>query len=95
MLVSSEQQMLEFGEKIAKSLSAPLVIELLGDVGAENEVPGLAEFLGGVRGIAVDADHDVAFPLCIWRRPQIDIFLLTVWPTCNYCICLISWNSVC
>lgn len=48
MLVSSEQQMIEFGEKIAKSLSAPLVIELLGDVGAGKTtfVRGLAKGLG-------------------------------------------------
>ena len=48
MLVSSEQQMLEYGEKIARSLSAPLVIELLGDVGAGKTTftRGLAKGLG-------------------------------------------------
>ena len=48
MLVSSEQQMIEYGEKIAKSLSAPLVIELLGDVGAGKTTftRGLAKGLG-------------------------------------------------
>lgn len=48
MLVSSERQMMEYGEKIAKSLSAPLVIELLGDVGAGKTTftRGLAKGLG-------------------------------------------------
>ena len=40
--------MIEYGEKIAKSLSAPLVIELLGDVGAGKTTftRGLAKGLG-------------------------------------------------
>lgn len=40
--------MIEYGEKIAKSLSSPLVIELLGDVGAGKTTftRGLAKGLG-------------------------------------------------
>ena len=34
MLIRSESEMLELGQKIGKELKAPVVLELLGDVGA-------------------------------------------------------------
>ena len=48
MLVKSEQQMIEYGERFAESLHAPVVIELLGDVGAGKTTftRGLAKGLG-------------------------------------------------
>ena len=48
MKITSEQEMLEFGKDFAKSLKAPKVIELIGDVGAGKTtfVRGLAEGLG-------------------------------------------------
>ena len=34
MLIHSEKEMLDYGEKFAESLQLPAVIELIGDVGA-------------------------------------------------------------
>lgn len=47
MIIKSEQEMLEFGQNFAKSLTAP-IIELIGDVGAGKTtfVRGLAKGLG-------------------------------------------------
>ncbi len=48
MIIHSEQEMLDYGEQFAKKLSAPTVIELIGDVGAGKTtfVRGLAKGLG-------------------------------------------------
>ena len=48
MLIHSETEMQSFGREYAKSLSAPAIIELVGDVGAGKTtfVRGLAEGLG-------------------------------------------------
>ena len=48
MIIKTEQEMLALGEKIGKSASLPLVIELIGDVGAGKTtfVRGLAKGLG-------------------------------------------------
>ncbi len=48
MLIHSEAEMLEFGQKFAKSLKAPQVVELLGDVGAGKTTltRGIADGLG-------------------------------------------------
>ncbi len=48
MKVKSEQEMLELGRELAKKIKAPIVIELVGDVGAGKTtlVRGLAEGLG-------------------------------------------------
>jgi tRNA threonylcarbamoyladenosine biosynthesis protein TsaE len=48
MLIRSENEMLEFGEKFAIDLKAPAVIELIGDVGSGKTtfVRGLAKGLG-------------------------------------------------
>ncbi|MBR3323481.1 tRNA (adenosine(37)-N6)-threonylcarbamoyltransferase complex ATPase subunit type 1 TsaE [Candidatus Saccharibacteria bacterium] len=46
--VKSEEEMLDFGRKLAKGLVAPVVIELVGDVGAGKTTltRGIAEGLG-------------------------------------------------
>ena len=48
MIIHSEQEMLGYGEQFAKKLTAPTVIELIGDVGAGKTtfVRGLAKGLG-------------------------------------------------
>lgn len=48
MKIDSEQEMLKFGQDFAKKVKAPIVIELVGDVGAGKTtfVRGLAEGLG-------------------------------------------------
>ena len=48
MKISSEEEMINFGRELAKTLKAPQVIELIGDVGAGKTtfVRGLAEGLG-------------------------------------------------
>lgn len=48
MLIHSETEMQSFGREYAKNLSAPAIIELVGDVGAGKTtfVRGLAEGLG-------------------------------------------------
>lgn len=48
MKIHSESEMIEFGKNFAKSIKAPKVIELIGDVGAGKTtfVRGLAEGLG-------------------------------------------------
>ena len=48
MKIHSEQEMLDFGKKFAKKVQFPMVIELIGDVGAGKTtfVRGLAEGLG-------------------------------------------------
>jgi tRNA threonylcarbamoyladenosine biosynthesis protein TsaE len=48
MRLRSEAEMIEFGEKIAENLSAPAVIELIGDVGAGKTTitKGIAKGLG-------------------------------------------------
>ena len=48
MIIKSENEMLEFGERFAKSLSFPAVIQLIGDVGAGKTTftRGLAKGLG-------------------------------------------------
>ena len=48
MIIHSEQEMLDYGEQFAKKLVAPIVIELIGDVGAGKTtfVRGLAKGLG-------------------------------------------------
>lgn len=48
MLISSEAEMMQFGEKVTSSLAAPAVIELLGDVGTGKTTftRGLAKGLG-------------------------------------------------
>jgi tRNA threonylcarbamoyladenosine biosynthesis protein TsaE len=48
MNIKSEQEMLEFGEKFAKKLKFPAIIELIGDVGAGKTTftRGLAKGLG-------------------------------------------------
>jgi tRNA threonylcarbamoyladenosine biosynthesis protein TsaE len=47
MIISSEQEMLDFGRNFAKTLKIPAVIELIGDVGAGKTTftRGLAEGL--------------------------------------------------
>ena len=52
MLIHSEQEMLEYGEKFAATLAAPAVIELIGDVGA-----GKTTFTRGLaKGLGVQAE---------------------------------------
>lgn len=52
MLIHSEQEMLEYGEKFAATLVAPAVIELIGDVGA-----GKTTFTRGLaKGLGVQAE---------------------------------------
>ena len=48
MIIHSEQEMLAFGEDFAKKIQSPVVIELIGDVGAGKTtfVRGLAKGLG-------------------------------------------------
>jgi tRNA threonylcarbamoyladenosine biosynthesis protein TsaE len=48
MLIHSEKEMLDYGEKFAESLQLPAVIELIGDVGAGKTTftRGLAKGLG-------------------------------------------------
>lgn len=48
MEINSEQEMLAFGQDLAKKITAPAVIELVGDVGAGKTtlVRGLAKSLG-------------------------------------------------
>ena len=48
MLINSEKDMLEYGEKLGAKLKAPVVLELLGDVGAGKTtlVRGIAKGLG-------------------------------------------------
>lgn len=48
MILSSEQEMLDYGAKLAKSLKTPTTIELVGDVGAGKTtiVRGIAKGLG-------------------------------------------------
>ena len=48
MKINSEQEMLDFGRKFASEVTFPMVIELIGDVGAGKTtfVRGLAEGLG-------------------------------------------------
>ena len=48
MLIHSEQEMLEFGQKYGQTHPAPLVLELIGDVGAGKTtfVRGLAQGIG-------------------------------------------------
>ena len=48
MKISSEQEMLDFGQNFAKKVKFPMVIELIGDVGAGKTtfVRGLAKGLG-------------------------------------------------
>ncbi len=48
MLINSEKEMLEYGEKLGTELKAPVVLELLGDVGAGKTtlVRGIAKGLG-------------------------------------------------
>ncbi len=48
MLIHSEAEMLQYGEKLGKSLNAPCVLELLGDVGAGKTTltRGIARGLG-------------------------------------------------
>ena len=48
MLIHSETEMMEYGKNIAKTLKAPTVLELLGDVGAGKTTftRGLAQGLG-------------------------------------------------
>ena len=48
MLIHSESEMVEYGKKLAQSLQAPQVIELLGDVGAGKTTltRGIASGLG-------------------------------------------------
>ncbi len=48
MIINSEQEMLNFGKEFAKDIKYPMVIELIGDVGAGKTtfVRGLAEGLG-------------------------------------------------
>ena len=49
MLIHSEQEMLDFGQKYGETHQAPLVLELIGDVGA-----GKTTFVRGLaRGIGV------------------------------------------
>ena len=52
MLIHSEQEMLDYGEKFATSLTAPVIIELIGDVGA-----GKTTFTRGLaKGLGVQAE---------------------------------------
>ena len=52
MLIRSERAMLQYGQKLGKSIQAPLVIELIGDVGA-----GKTTLTRGIaRGLGVTAD---------------------------------------
>lgn len=48
MIIHSEQEMLEFGQKYARTHAAPFVLELIGDVGAGKTtfVRGLAQGIG-------------------------------------------------
>ena len=48
MLIHSEAEMLEYGKKLGETLEAPLVLELLGDVGAGKTTltRGIADGLG-------------------------------------------------
>ena len=48
MIIHSEQEMLEFGQKYGQTHAAPLVLELIGDVGAGKTtfVRGLAKGIG-------------------------------------------------
>ena len=48
MLIHSETEMIEYGKKLAQSLQAPQVLELLGDVGAGKTTltRGIADGLG-------------------------------------------------
>lgn len=48
MLIHSEQEMLDFGQKYGRTHQAPLVLELIGDVGAGKTtfVRGLAQGIG-------------------------------------------------
>lgn len=48
MLIHSEEEMLEYGKKLAQTLEAPVVLELLGDVGAGKTTltRGIAASLG-------------------------------------------------
>lgn len=48
MLIRSEQEMLDFGQKYGETHQAPLVLELIGDVGAGKTtfVRGLAQGIG-------------------------------------------------
>ena len=48
MKINSEQEMLDFGEKLGQKITAPSVIELIGDVGAGKTTftRGLAKGLG-------------------------------------------------
>ena len=48
MLIHSEQEMLDFGQKYGETHQAPLVLELIGDVGAGKTtfVRGLAQGIG-------------------------------------------------
>lgn len=52
MLIHSEQEMLKYGQKLGKTLKAPLVLELLGDVGT-----GKTTLTRGIaKGLGVKAD---------------------------------------
>lgn len=52
MLIHSKQEMLKFGQNLAKKLRAPVVLELLGDVGA-----GKTTLTRGIaKGLGVKAD---------------------------------------
>ena len=48
MIIHSEEEMLEFGQKYGQTHAAPLVLELIGDVGAGKTtfVRGLAQGIG-------------------------------------------------
>ena len=48
MLINSETEMLEYGQKLGENLKAPIVLELLGDVGVGKTtlVRGIAQGLG-------------------------------------------------
>lgn len=48
MLINSEKEMLEFGQKLGESMKAPMTLELIGDVGAGKTtlVRGIAKGLG-------------------------------------------------
>lgn len=53
MLIHSETEMLEYGKKLGASLEAPVVLELLGDVGAGKTTltRGVANGLGATEAI--------------------------------------------
>lgn len=52
MLIHSETEMLEYGQKLGQTVKAPIIIELLGDVGA-----GKTTLVRGIaRGLGITAD---------------------------------------